>query len=95
VSVAATLACEQDITIGNVIGDNMSTLTLVFGIVGLTSSFTITLSEVLYTAPFMVIATFMLFAVNKLGHNVNRMWGVMMLITTCLAFIFQTSFTII
>jgi len=95
VSVAATLAGEQDITIGNVIGDNMLTLTLVFGIVGLTSSFSVTLSEVLYTAPFMVVATFMLFAMNKLGHNVNRMWGVMMLATACLAFIFQTSYTII
>jgi cation:H+ antiporter len=95
VSVAATLAGEQDITIGNVIGDNMLTITLVFGIVGLTSSFSVTLSEVLYTAPFMLIATFMLFAMNKLGHNVNRMWGVMMLTTACLAFIFQTSFSII
>ena len=95
VSVAATLAGEQEITIGNVIGDNMLTLTLVFGIVGLTSSFSVTLSEVLYTAPFMVFATFMLFAMNKLGHNVNRMWGFMMLATACLAFIFQTSFTII
>ncbi len=95
VSVAATLAGEQDITIGNVIGDNMLTLTLVFGIVGLTSSFSVSLVEVLYTAPFMVIAAFMLFAMNKLGHNVNKMWGVMMLATACFAFIFQTSFTII
>jgi cation:H+ antiporter len=95
VSVAATLAGEQDITIGNVIGDNMLTLTLVFGTVALTSSFTVSLSEILYTAPFMIIASFMLFAMNKLGHNVNRTWGVMMLTTACLAFIFQTSFTVI
>ncbi|PVX24319.1 MAG: hypothetical protein CW691_07885 [Candidatus Bathyarchaeum sp.] len=95
VSVAATLAGEQDITIGNVIGDNMLTLTLVFGTVALTSSFTVSLSEILYTAPFMVIATFMLFAMNKLGHNVNRAWGVMMLATAFVAFVFQTSYTII
>jgi cation:H+ antiporter len=95
VSVVATLAGEQDITIGNVIGDNMLTLTLVFGMVGLTSSFNVSLFEVLYTAPFMVIAAFMLFAMNKLGHNVNRGWGVMMLATACLAFIFQTSYTIV
>ncbi|MCJ7613167.1 sodium:calcium antiporter [Candidatus Bathyarchaeota archaeon] len=95
VSVAATLAGEQDITIGNVIGDNMLTLTLVFGLVGLTSSFSVSLSEVLYTTPFMVIATFMLFALNKLGHNVNRMWGVMMLVTAGVAFIFQTSYGIV
>ena len=95
VSVAASLAGEQDITIGNVIGDNMLTLTLVFGLVGLTSSFSVSLSEILYTAPFMVIATFMLFAMNKLGHNVNKMWGVMMLATACVAFVFQTSYGIV
>ena len=95
VSVAATLAGEQDITIGNVIGDNMLTLTLVFGSVGLTSSFSVSLSEILYTAPFMVIAAFMLFAMNKLGQNVNRTWGVMMLSTAVLAFVFQTSYSFI
>jgi cation:H+ antiporter len=95
VSVAATLAGEQDITIGNVIGDNMLTLTLVFGLVGLTSQFTVSLSEVLYTAPFMVIAAVMLFAMNKLGHNVSKSWGVMMLATAGLAFVFQTSYSIL
>jgi cation:H+ antiporter len=95
VSVAASLAGEQDITIGNVIGDNMLTLTLVFGLVGLTTTFSVTLNEILLTAPFMVIATFMLFAMNKLGHNVNKMWGAMMLATACLAFIFQTGYTIV
>jgi cation:H+ antiporter len=95
VSVAATLTGEQDIVIGNVIGDNILTLTLVFGLVGLTSSFSVSLSEVLLTAPFMVIATLMLFALNKLSSNVSRMWGVMMLATAGLAFIFQTSYTIV
>jgi len=95
VSVAATLAGEQDIVIGNVIGDNILTLTLVFGLVGLTSSFGVSLSELLLAAPFMVIATLMLFALNKLSSNVSRLWGVMMLAAACLAFIFQTSYTIV
>ena len=89
------MAGEQDITIGSVIGDNMLTLTLVFGLVGLISSFSVSLSEVLMTAPFIVIAAVMLFAMNKLGHNVTRMWGVMMLATAFFAFIFQTSYTIV
>jgi cation:H+ antiporter len=79
VSVAAALAGEQDIVIGNVIGDNILTLTLVFGLIGLTSSFSVSLSELLLTAPFMVVATLMLFALNKLGNNVSRTWGVLML----------------
>lgn len=95
VSVAATLAGEHDITIGNVIGDNMLTLTLVFGTVGLTSTFKVSLSEILYTAPFMLVATFMLFTMNKLGYSVNRTWGAMMLATACFAFIFQTSYTFV
>jgi len=94
VSVAAALAGEQDIVIGNVIGDNILTLTLVFGLVGLTSSFSVSLSELLLTAPFMVISTLMLFALNKLSNNVSRTWGVMMLATAGLAIIFQTSYTI-
>jgi hypothetical protein len=49
----------------------------------------------LLTAPFMVIATLMLLALNKLGSNVSRLWGVMMLATAGLAFIFQTSYTIV
>ncbi len=95
VSVAATLAGEQDITIGKVIDDNMLTLTLVFGLVGLTSTFSVSISEILYTAHFMVIAAVMLFTMNKLGHTVNRTWGVIMLATACVAFIFQTSYTIV
>jgi len=95
VSVAAALAGEQDIVIGNVIGDNILTLTLVFGLVGLTSSFSVSLSELLLTAPFMVIATLMLFALNKLSSNVSRLWGVMMLATAGLAFIFQASYSIV
>ena len=94
VSVAAALAGEEDITIGNVIGDNMLTLTLVFGTVGLTSQFTVSLSEILYTTPFMIIATLMLFTMNKLGHNVNRTWSLMMLATAGIAFVFQTSIPI-
>lgn len=95
VSVAAAFAGEQEMSIGNVIGDNILTLTLVFGLVGLTSSFSVSLSEVLLTAPFMVIATSMLFVLNKLSHKVTRLWGIIMLTTACLAFIFQTSYSII
>ena len=95
VSVAAALAGEQEMVIGNVIGDNILTLTLVFGLVGLTSSFSVSLSELLLTAPFMVIATLMLFALNKLSSNISRLWGVTMIATACLAFIFQTSYSIV
>jgi cation:H+ antiporter len=95
VSVAAALAGEQDITIGNVIGDNVLTLTLVFGFVGLTSTFSVSLSEVLLTAPFIIIVTFMLFTLNKLGQKITRPGGIIMLTTAFLALIFQASYSIV
>ncbi len=94
VSVAAALAGEQDLVIGNVIGDNILTLTLVLGLVGLTSSFSVSLSELFFTAPFMVMATLMLFALNKLSSNVSRLGGSMMLLTACTAFILQTFYSV-
>ena len=95
VSVAAAIAGEQEIVIGNVISDNILTLCFAFGVVGLTSSFSVLLSEVLLITPFMVIETLMLFALNKPSNNDSRLWGVMMLTTACLTFIFQTSYTIV
>jgi len=94
VSVAAALAGEEAITIGNVIGDNILTLTLVLGLVGLTSSFTVSLSELLTTAPFMLAATLLLFALNKIGSN-SKLWGTVMLATAFVAFVFQTSYSIL
>jgi len=49
VSVAPALHCEQEISIGNVIGDNIITITLVFGLVALIRSFQVSLSEILST----------------------------------------------
>jgi cation:H+ antiporter len=93
VSVAAAIAGEQEISIGNVIGDNIITITLVFGLVALIRPITVSFSEVLATAPFMVIVTIMLLAMNKSSHTVTRSWGLIMLITALLIFIIQTTYT--
>ena len=45
----SALHCEQEISIGNVIGDNIITITLVFGLVALIRSFQVFLSEILST----------------------------------------------
>lgn len=47
--MAPALHCEQEISIGNVIGDNIITITLVFGLVALIRSFQVSLSEILST----------------------------------------------
>jgi len=90
VSVAAALHGEQEISIGNVIGDNIITITLVFGIVALIRSFTVTLREILTTVPFMILVTIVLFAMNRRSHKITRAWSLLMLAIAAAAFILET-----
>ncbi|MEM3616941.1 MAG: sodium:calcium antiporter [Candidatus Bathyarchaeia archaeon] len=90
VSVAAALHGEQEISIGNVIGDNIITATLVFGIVALIKSFTVTPWEILTTIPFMILVTLVLFAMNRRSHKITRAWSILMLVIAAAAFILET-----
>ncbi|MGQ9460712.1 MAG: sodium:calcium antiporter [Candidatus Bathyarchaeaceae archaeon] len=94
VSVTAAVAGEQEISIGNVIGDNIITITLVLGLVALIRPITVSFSETLATTPFMVIVTVMLLAMNKFSHKVTRSWGLAMLVMALLIFIIQTIYTL-
>jgi len=90
VSVAAALHGEQEISIGNVIGDNIITITLVLGIVALIRSFTVTWQEILTTVPFMILVTLVLFAMNRRSHKITRAWSLLMLAIAAAAFILET-----
>jgi cation:H+ antiporter len=90
VSVAAALHGEQEISIGNVIGDNIITITLVFGIVALIRSFTVSLQEILTTVPFMILVTIALFVMNRRSHKITRAWSLLMLAIAAAAFILET-----
>lgn len=90
VSVAAALHGEQEISMGNVIGDNIITLTLVFGLVSLIRSFTVTLSEILSTVPFMILVTFILYLMNRRSHRITKPWSLLMLAIAAAAFILET-----
>ncbi|MCS7113897.1 MAG: sodium:calcium antiporter [Nitrososphaerota archaeon] len=90
VSVAAALHGEQEISIGNVIGDNIITMTLVFGVVGLIRSFRVSLSEILLTVPFIFLMTFILFLMSRYGHKVTKAWSLAMLAIAAVAFFFET-----
>ncbi|MBS7636374.1 calcium/sodium antiporter [Candidatus Bathyarchaeota archaeon] len=90
VSVAAALHGEQEISIGNVIGDNIITITLVFGVVALIRPFTVSLHEILTTVPFMVLVTLVLFAMNRRSRKITRAWSLLMLAIAAVAFILET-----
>ena len=90
VSVAAALHGEQEISIGNVIGDNIITLTLVLGLVALIRSFTVNVEEILTTVPFMVLVTLVLFIMNKRSHKITKPWSILMLAIAAFAFTIET-----
>lgn len=90
VSVAAALHGEQEISIGNVIGDNIITMTLVFGIVGLIRPFKVSSSEILSTVPFIILVTFMLYVMSWRSRKITKKWGLLMLTIAAIAFIFET-----
>jgi len=95
VSLFAAFAGEQEISIGNVIGDNIITITLVFGLVALIvtfngQSFNVTSSEILTTVPFMVLVTVILLVMSKVRQRVTRPLSILMLAVAAVSFMVQT-----
>ncbi|MEM1566335.1 MAG: sodium:calcium antiporter [Candidatus Bathyarchaeia archaeon] len=90
VSVAAALHGEQEISIGNAIGDNIITMTLVLGLVALIRSFKVSIEEILTTVPFVILVTFILFVINKRNHKITKPWSILMLTVAAAAFILET-----
>lgn len=97
VSLLAAFAGEQEISIGNVIGDNIITITLVFGLVAVIATlngrlFYVPPSEVLTTVPFMVLVTILLLVMSKIHQKVTKPLSVVMLAVAAISFIVQTIF---
>jgi cation:H+ antiporter len=87
--VAAVARGEQEISIGNAIGDNIITLTLVLGLVGLFKNpIKVSLHEVFSTTPFMIVVTLALLIMNRQKHRITRAWGMFMLFIAAVAFTF-------
>lgn len=97
VSIFAALQGEQEISIGNVIGDNIITITLVFGLVAIIvplrgHSFDVALQEILTTVPFMVLVTVLLLFMSRAHQKVTKPLSILMLIIAAISFIAQTIF---
>jgi cation:H+ antiporter len=92
VSLMAAMAGEQEISIGNVIGDNIITITLVFGLVAVIRPFNVLPSEIMTTVPFMILVTVLLLVMSKAHQRVTRPLSILMLAVAAISFIVQTLF---
>jgi len=90
VSLFAALEGEHEVSIGNVIGDNIVTITLVFGLVAVIRPFETSALEVPSTAPFMILVTVMLLVMSRRHSRVTRPLSLAMLLVAALSFIVQT-----
>jgi len=92
VSLFAALAGEQEISVGNVIGDNIITITLVFGLIAVIRPFNVSSSEILTTVPFMVLVTIILLIMSKAHQRITKPLSLVMLVIAAVSFITQTFF---
>ena len=92
VSLFAALRGEHEISIGNVIGDNIITTTLVFGLVASLRPFDVSLHEVLATVPFVILVTLMLLIMVRTRKRVTKLSSLIMLLVAVLCFLLQTIF---
>jgi len=96
-SLFAAFVGEQEISIGNVIGDNIITITLVFGLVAVIvplngHSFDVSPSEIFTTVPFMILVTIILLVMSKAHQRVTKPLSAIMLAVAAISFIVQTIF---
>jgi cation:H+ antiporter len=92
VSVVAAMRNEREISVGNVIGDNIVTITLVFGLVSFIRPFDVTPFETLGTVPLMIFMTLILLLIARTHRKVTRPLSLLMLVVAALSFIIQTIF---
>lgn len=92
VSLSAAVAGAHEISIGNVVGDNIITTTLVFGSVAVIRPFRVSVYEILTTVPFIILVTVILSIMSGKGQRVAKPLSIAMLSAALLILVVQTMF---
>ncbi|MEM2740444.1 MAG: hypothetical protein QXQ29_06560, partial [Candidatus Bathyarchaeia archaeon] len=92
VSVTAAFKDEYDIAFGNVIGDNIVTITLVLGIIGLIAQPEVTLRDIIFTIPFMVLVIILVLIINEYFKNIKKIHGLAIIALTIALYILEIIF---
>lgn len=90
VSISAAFKDEHDIAFGNIIGDNIVTITLVLGIVGLIAQPEVTTADIIFTMPFMILAIILVLVINEYSKNIGKIHGLAVIILAILLYIIET-----
>ena len=89
VSLFSAVKGEHEISVGNIVGDNVITITLVLGIVSLLRPVQVTTSEILTTIPFTIAFTAIIYMMHIKGWIVTRRRAILFLVSALLILVFQ------
>lgn len=93
VSFVAAFKKQGEISIGNILGDNIFTMFVVLGLVGILKPLTVTRRELyLSILPIIFITTILFLITLKKNRKIRKVEGLILLIAYLIIFVLQTVF---
>ncbi|MBE0633486.1 hypothetical protein IH574_02850, partial [Candidatus Bathyarchaeota archaeon] len=89
VSLFSAVKGEHEISVGNIIGDNVITITLVLGLISLMSPIQVTATEIVTTIPFTIGFTAIIYLMNIKGWKVTKKTAALFLLSAVLILVYQ------
>jgi cation:H+ antiporter len=90
VSISAAFRNEHNIAFGNIIGDNIITMTLVIGVVGLVAQPEVAVMDVIFTIPLMSFVAILPLIISRYGGSIRRIHGLAIMVFTVVLYIVET-----
>lgn len=90
VSLFSALKREHEISVANILGDNIITITLVLGLVSLIRPMQVIASEIITTIPYTIVFTVVIYFMQIKGWKVTRKTAVIFLLSIVTIFVYQT-----
>lgn len=88
ISITSAAVNSSDLAIGNIIGSNIINVLLILGIVGMLSSLKVKETTYRYEIPFVLVITLLLLILGKVGHCLDRLDGMILLVFFGMFFIY-------
>jgi len=89
VSLFSAVKGEHEISVGNIIGDNVITITLVLGIVSLMRPIQVAASEIITTIPFTIGFTAIIYLMHIKGWKVTKGTAALFLLSAIIILVYQ------
>jgi cation:H+ antiporter len=89
VSLFSAVKGEHEISVGNIIGDNVITITLILGLISLMSPIQVTATEIITTIPFTIGFTAIIYLMHIKGWKVTKKTAALFLLSAILILFYQ------